>query len=131
MTYGVWRRVSPYALSALLGAGGIGHFVVPEAYTRIIPPFLGSPGPWVYGSGVVELACAVAVAVPGTRRHGALATAALFVAVFPANLYMAYDWSDRQWWPDRVVAYARLPLQVPLVLWAYRIACKPDTARPE
>ncbi len=117
-----WQRVAPYALSGLLALTGTLHFVAPEPFKSIVPPVLGDPTPWVYASGVAELACAAAIAIPTTRRAGALATTALFVAVFPANLYMAYDWSDRQWWPDRTIAYARLPLQIPLILWGWRVS---------
>ena len=63
---------------------------------------------------------AAAVAAPRTRRLGATAAAALFVGVFPANVQMACDWSDRP--PAaRAVAWGRLPLQVPLVAWALAV----------
>ncbi len=117
-----WERIAPYALSGLLTVTGTLHFVAPGPFEGIVPPVLGDPTVWVYASGVAELACAAAVAIARTRRYGAIATTALFVAVFPANLYMAYDWSDRQWWPDRTIAYARLPLQIPLILWAWRVS---------
>ena len=60
---------------------------------------------------------AVLIADPRTRRLGGLLAALLFVAVFPANAKMAIDWSDRPAW-IRALAYGRLPLQIPLVLWA-------------
>jgi uncharacterized membrane protein len=46
----------------------------------------------------------------------------LFVAVFPANLQMAIDY-QRAGKPltARLIAFGRLPLQVPLVLWALRV----------
>jgi uncharacterized membrane protein len=63
---------------------------------------------------------AAAVAVPRTRRLGATAAAWLFVAVFPANVRMARDWSHRS--PAlRAVGWARLPLQVPLIAWALAV----------
>jgi uncharacterized membrane protein len=37
--------------------------------------------------------------------------------VFPANVKMVIDWSDRPVWM-RALAYGRLPLQIPLVLAA-------------
>ncbi len=117
-----WHRIAPYALSGLLTLTGTLHFVAPQPFASIVPPVLGDPTPWVYVSGVAELACAAAIAVPTTRRVGAIVTAALFVAVFPANLYMAYDWSDRDWWPDRTIAYARLPLPLPLIVWAWGVS---------
>ena len=112
------RSASPWLLAAVMGGAGVLHFVAPGPYERLIPPFLGAPRPWVYGSGVVELACGAAVAAPATRRKGAWATAALLVAVFPGNVYMAVEPGDVPRW----LAVARLPLQVPLVLWAVQVA---------
>lgn len=113
---------SPYALATLLAGAGLLHFVRPEFYDALIPPFLPNPRAWTYGSGVLELACAVAVAAPRTRRAGGYATAALFVAVFPANVYAAVEPGDLPRW----AAIARLPLQIPLVLWALQVARDAD-----
>ncbi len=109
---------SPYLLAAVLAGAGVLHFVRPEFYDAIIPPFLPYPRAWTYGSGLLELACAAAVAAPSTRKAGGYATAALFVAVFPANIYAAIEPGDLPRWP----AVARLPLQIPLVLWALQVA---------
>ena len=112
------RAASPYLLAGLLLGAGITHFVRPEFYDALVPPVLpGSSRAWVYGSGVVELAIGAAVALPATRRRGALAAAALLVAVFPGNVYMALEPGDVPRW----VALLRLPLQVPLVLWAVSV----------
>ncbi len=47
----------------------------------------------------------------------------LFVAVFPANIQMAIDW--RHDGPLKAtVAWARLPLQLPLIWWAVRVRGK-------
>ncbi|MFR9676548.1 hypothetical protein [Streptomyces sp. TR06-5] len=109
-------------LAGLLAATGTAHFAVPRPFDAIVPRGLpGSPRTWTLVSGAAELALAAAVAHPRTRRHGARAAAALFVAVFPANVQMAKDWSDRPA-PLRAAAAARLPLQVPLVRWALRVS---------
>lgn len=118
---------SPYALVTLLVGAGVLHFVRPEFYDALIPPFLPSPRAWTYASGVVMLGCALAVAVPRTRRRGALATAVLFVAVFPANIYLAIEPGDLPRW----AALARLPLQIPLVLWALQVARRAGAGRPD
>jgi uncharacterized membrane protein len=115
---------SPYLLAALLGGAGALHFTSPQAYDGLIPPFLPAPRAWIYASGVAELACAAAVAVPRTRRLGGLATAALLVAVFPGNLWMVVEPGGVPRW----AAVARLPLQVPLVLWALQVARDAATA---
>ncbi|HEX4790303.1 MAG TPA: MauE/DoxX family redox-associated membrane protein [Actinospica sp.] len=109
------------ALAGLLLVSGTAHLTVPGPFDAIVPHALpGRARWWTYLSGVAELAVGAAVAVPGTRRRGAAAAAGLFAAVLPANVQMARDWRDRPL-PLRAVAYGRLPLQVPLVLWARRV----------
>ena len=121
--------VRALGLTAVLGSAGIMHFVRPRFFDEIVPHRLPlAPRFWTYVSGVAELACAVAVARPATRKVGGLASAAAFVAVFPANIQMAVDWRSRPA-RDRAAAYGRLPLQIPLVVWALRVAR--DAARAE
>ncbi|GAA4592317.1 putative membrane protein [Actinoplanes octamycinicus] len=110
------------ALAGLLTTTGVLHFVAPKPFDAIVPG--GLPGParrWTYLSGVAELAVAAAVAHPRTRKAGGLAAAALFAAVFPANVKMAWDWRHAP--PaKRAVAFGRLPLQAPLIAWALRVS---------
>jgi uncharacterized membrane protein len=109
-------------LAGLLAAAGAAHFAVPRQFDAIVPRSLpGSPRAWTYASGVAELALAAGVALPRTRRAAAHAAAGFFVGVFPANVKMALDWRDRPA-PQRTAAFARLPLQLPLVLWARSVA---------
>ncbi|GAA2232270.1 hypothetical protein [Streptomyces nogalater] len=113
---------SPLLLAGLLAAAGAAHFAVPRQFDAIIPRTLpGPPRAWTYGSGAVELALAAGIAAPRTRAVAAKAAAAFFVGVFPANVRMAVDWRHRPA-PLRAAALARLPLQVPLVLWARGVA---------
>ncbi|MEU3554950.1 hypothetical protein [Streptomyces fragilis] len=115
---------SPLALAALLATAGAAHFARPRVFDGIVPRGLpGSARAWTYASGAAELALAAGLAAPRTRRTAALATAAFLVGVFPANVKMARDWSRRPA-PMKAVAYGRLPLQVPLVLWARDVARK-------
>ncbi|MEU0039740.1 DoxX family protein [Streptomyces sp. NPDC006333] len=113
---------SALLLAGLLATVGVGHFATPKQFDATIPRALpGSPRTWTYVSGAAELALAAGVALPRTRRTAALATAAFFVGVFPANVQMAVDWRHRPA-PLKAAALARLPLQVPLVLWARGVA---------
>lgn len=123
------RKIDPLlapALSTLLGGAGVLHLVRPQVFTPLIPARLtglASRRDWVLGSGVAELGCAAALAVPQTRRVGGYATAALMVAVFPGNVQMAADFHTRRrpgW--QRAIAWGRLPLQAPLVWAALRVA---------
>ena len=115
------RRASPYLLAGLLTVTGTMHFVAQKVFASIVPPQLPYRSALVYASGAAELACAAGLAVSRTRRVAGWATAFLFVAVFPANVQMAMDAGDRSA-AYRGATYARLPVQVPLVLWAVSVA---------
>ena len=110
------------ALAALLTATGTTHFAIPAPYARIVPRPLGAPYRWVYASGVAELAVAAALLPRRTRRASARAATVLFVVVFPANVKMALDSGGNPSRAYRVGTWLRLPLQLPLVLWARRVA---------
>jgi uncharacterized membrane protein len=114
-----WPTRAAYALAALLLVTGTLHFVAPGGFESIVPRFLGPASFWVRASGVAELGCAVGLLVPSTRSYAGWACVVLFVAVFPANVQMAVDARGTT---DLLVAWARLPLQVPLVLWAAYVA---------
>ncbi|GGX96087.1 MauE/DoxX family redox-associated membrane protein [Streptomyces anandii] len=118
---------SSLLLAGLLATAGAAHFAAPRQFDGIVPRALpGGRRAWTYASGAAELALAAGVALPRTRRAAALATAAFFVGVFPANVKMAVDWRRRPA-PQRAVAFGRLPLQVPLVLWARGVAKSADS----
>ncbi|MFF5565757.1 DoxX family protein [Streptomyces sp. NPDC012623] len=113
---------SPLLLAGLLAGAGVAHFAVPKVFDATVPRVLpGSPRTWTYASGAVEFALAAGLLLPRTRRTAALATAAFFVGVFPANVQMAVDARHRSA-PLRAAAIGRLPLQVPLVRWARNVA---------
>ncbi len=114
------RTASPYLLTAVLAVAGLTHFVRPGFYDPIVPHAL--PGParaWTYASGVAELGVAAAVGNATTRRRGALAAALLFIAVYPANIQMAVDATSTA---EKAISYARLPLQIPLIVWAWKVS---------
>jgi uncharacterized membrane protein len=121
------RVASPYLLAALLVGTGAAHFTATDRYAQIIPHAFPQPShrPLVQASGLAELACAALIAVPRTRRAGALAAAILLIVVFPANVQMAADGGiSGAGFPlgSPVVAWLRLPLQLPLIAWAVSVA---------
>ena len=71
---------------------GVLHFTDTSWFEPIVPPILGSATFWVLVSGVVEIAVGLSLIMPKTRKLGGYSSAALLVALYPANLYMwAYD----------------------------------------
>ncbi len=132
ITSKVRNEATALGLAGVLAGAGVTHFTNPGFYDPIVPRPLGSPRAWVLASGVVELAAATLVVRPRTRRLGGLLAAATFVAVFPANVQAAADGGMAHLDPpmnSALVAWLRLPLQVPLVLWALRVAKTGRAAR--
>ena len=111
------------ALAGLFLVSGVLHFARPQAFEPIVPKSLPRRRGLVYASGVAEIACAAGLLVPRTRRTAGLTSAALLVAVFPANVTMtaqAVKRLDRNPADPRRQAYlaatvARLPLQWPMI----------------
>lgn len=122
MRYSTGKAVRYWAMPAALGAMGVLHFVAPKQFDGLIPPELpGSRRTWTYGSGVAELAVAGLLANRDTRALGGAAATALFVGVLPGNLQMVRAWRRKPVWPYQVIAWGRLPLQVPMILAADKI----------
>jgi uncharacterized membrane protein len=113
-------RWSQRLLAIFFTAAGALHFLRPRMYEQIVPDYLPAHHELVLASGAAEIAGAVMVVFPRTRRLGGLWLAATLIAVFPANVNMALH-------PDRYASlapallYARLPLQALLIWWALRV----------
>lgn len=109
------------ALSGLLLFMGVLHFVAPKQFDAIIPKEIpGDPRTLTYASGVAELGIGAALLPQRTRRTAAALAAALFVAVFPANLNTLRVVVDQK--PIvKTIAWLRLPLQVPLIAAAIAV----------
>ncbi|MAU82252.1 MauE/DoxX family redox-associated membrane protein [Gordonia sp. Z-3] len=104
-------------LAGMLLSIGAMHFVAPKPFDDIIPEEIpADPRTLTYASGVAEVAIGAGLLAPRTRRVSAALAAALFVAVYPANLNMVRLWKDKPL-PMRAVAIARLPFQFPMI-WA-------------
>lgn len=113
-------------MAAAFLTSAVVHLVRPEVFEPIVPGPLPYKRELVYASGLAELACTAGLLLPRTRRFASLASAVLLAAVFPANVQMAIDahrviagkGSTPRRQAMRAVAFARLPLQVPLIRWA-------------
>ena len=117
-------------MAIMLLITGAGHFIFPAPVDSLVPEFLpGEPRIWTYLSGIAELVIALLLLAPlakkiagkSLRLWGAYLAFALFLAVFPANINMAVQWSSREM-PEPLLAYLRLPLQLGLFYWAWELA---------
>ncbi|WP_312870575.1 DoxX family protein [Gordonia asplenii] len=110
-------RILAYPLIVM----GVLHFVAPKPFDAIIPDEIpADKRTLTYASGAAELTIGAGLLVPRTRRWSAAAAAALFVAVFPANVNTIRLWQNKPAWL-KSLAWARLPLQIPMVVAAIKV----------
>jgi uncharacterized membrane protein len=104
----------------ILILAGINHFIMPNFYLQIMPPYLPFPLALVYLSGFAEIICGTLLIPQKTRNWGVWLTIALLIAVFPANVQMSFNEYEN----DGLLFYAsliRLPVQLLFIYWVYRI----------
>ena len=115
-------KISNRILTALFLASGILHLANPSAFEWLMPPWLPQHTFLIYVSGVFELACAVGLLFK--QRWAGWLSAAVLLAVWPANIWYAFSvlGSANIWLV--VAAWVRLPLQLPLIYFAVKFARK-------
>ncbi len=111
------KTVSLYFMAALYLYAGIMHFIKPRFFLAIVPPYLPAHQALVALSGVAEVVLALGLLFPQTRPWAAWGIILLLLAVFPANVYMAY--ADKFQKMSPYFRWGRLPLQVVLIWWAW------------
>jgi uncharacterized membrane protein len=118
-----------WLLALVMIGAGVLHFVAEPFFTQIVPPFLPAPRLLVWLSGFAEMLLGAGLLVTRTRRLAGYGLVALYIAVFPANIYMAVanvQLHDMPKWfvqPSPAALFARLPLQIlfiALALWVSR-----------
>jgi uncharacterized membrane protein len=105
-------------------AAGVAHFGRPGMYLAVMPPYIPWPLAMIYISGAAEILGGVGVLIPDglvfprTRVSAAWGLVALLIAVLPVHVNMCLH-------PDRFpgipvwAIWLRLPLQLPLIAWAW------------
>jgi uncharacterized membrane protein len=112
-------RWDAVAMGVFYVAAGVAHFVATRLYLRAMPGYLPAPKMLVLVSGVAEIAGGLGVMLPSMRRAAAWGLVLLLVAVFPANVWMAMHPEIFAGIPQWAL-WLRLPLQAPLIWWAWR-----------
>lgn len=127
---GAAARVARLGLAGFLGGMTALHVAYPKAFAAMVPRWLpGSRRHYNTAATIAEGLSALMLARRRTARAGGLAAAATFGAVYVANVQAAIDGGYRGvpgWLGTRQAAIARLPLQLPLVWWALKVAADAD-----
>lgn len=130
------RAALCYLLAFLMIAVGVLHFVAENFFTQIVPPFLPAPRALVWISGIAEILLGAALVPARTRRFAGYGLVALFILVFPANIYMAVaevqlqgmpSWFEQ---PSPFWLYMRLPFQFVFIAWALWASARAERVVP-
>ena len=113
------RSVARVSLAAIYLTAGIFHLTRPGAFLMIMPDWVPYPRQVILGTGMCELAGAMGLMIPRTRRAAGIGLALYAVCVFPANIKHAIDGLppgniQLNWWYHA----PRLALQPVIVWWA-------------
>jgi len=101
---------------------GIKHFIDPNYFLAIVPPYLPYHLELVYISGVFEIAFGLMILIPKYRYWGSIGLILLLVAVFPANIYLAQSTQAQEAiGATQDIASWRLPVQGIFIWIAYWI----------
>ena len=106
---------SAKVMAAIFAGSGTVHLIKPEFYEGIMPTWVPAHREVILGSGVLELLLAAGLLTPATRKVAGWGSVALLVGVFPANIKMAVDAVGGDNLPLTLGAFARLPLQWPMI----------------
>lgn len=113
---------STLGLVGIFTVSGVIHLVRPEFYEAIMPSWVPAHRKVILASGVAEILLAAGIVVPKTRGLAGWGSVALLVGVFPANVKMALDALKTDNTAFQAAAIARLPLQLPMIRTAIRLA---------
>jgi uncharacterized membrane protein len=112
-------RNAKIVVGAFLASGTV-HIVRPQVYEPLMPSWVPAHREVILASGAAEIAGALGMLFPPTRRLAGLASAALLLGVYPGNIKMAVDAARSRNVPLKVAAYGRLPLQLPMIRGAWQ-----------
>ena len=101
---------------------GIKHFIEPDYFLSIIPPYLPFHIELVYISGFFEILFGLMILFPKYRYYGSIGLILLLIAVFPANIYLAQSKEAQEAiGASQQIAIWRLPIQGIFIWIAYWI----------
>ncbi len=116
------------AMSVMLIFTAIGHFAFPKGMSMMLPSFIFYKIEIVYITGIIEIAAAIGLFIPGLRVLTGWMLIVFFILILPANIYAAIKHIDYQKGTfdgnGLVYLWFRIPLQILFICWTYLSAIK-------
>jgi len=103
---------SKVVIGAFLVSGTF-HLIAPAQFMPLLPDWTPYPLVLVYLSGIAELLAAIGLIAK--LRWAPIFTGLVLLAVWPANWWVAIEATNNAEIATAVIAWLRLPLQLPLI----------------
>lgn len=117
-----WQVAARCALSTMLLFTASAHFTrMRDDLVRMMPPSFPWPRAMVYFTGLCEIAGAIGLQFPLTRRASGIALIIFFLAVFPANVRAARSGITLRGKPATAL-WLRAPMQVLFIFIAWWVS---------
>ena len=117
-----FNKITIYTMSLFYINVGVKHFIDPDWFLFIIPPYLTFIGlELVYLSGIFEITLGILILFSKYRKIASYGIILLLIGVYPANIYLAFnDLPQQQIGISSFSAsWVRLPIQFILIGIAY------------
>jgi uncharacterized membrane protein len=117
-----WQTAARYALSTMLLFTASAHFSrMRDDLVRMMPPSFPWPRALVFFTGLCEVAGAIGLLLPLTRRAAGFALILFFIAVFPANVRAARSGVALRGKPATAL-WLRAPMQLLFIFLAWWVS---------
>jgi uncharacterized membrane protein len=114
-----WSAAVRDGLAVMLLLTASAHFTpMKEDLIRMTPQWVPRPRAMVFFTGLCELAGAIGLAIPATRRAAGIALILFFIAVLPANIHAARAGITLRGRPPAPL-WLRVPMQALFIFLAW------------
>lgn len=105
-------------MATLYFFAGVNHFIKPDMYERMIPPFFRYFSLINYATGFIEIFLAILLIIPRSRSFAGKAIMVMLIAFIPVHVYMIYTgWCPGERCTPQWVLWVRLIVLQPLLIW--------------
>lgn len=119
------QTAARWVLALFVIVAGVNHFLAPEIYLGMMPPWLPFKDAANIISGAAEIAGGLGLLIPRFRRAAAWGLIVLLVAIFPANIQVALQGTmpGLENAPPSVL-WLRLLFQPVFIAWVWWVGLK-------
>ncbi len=114
------RTSARVGLSLFFLFTSVGHFIMTEQMSAMLPPAVPYRVELIYLTGVLELLGAIGVWIPGLMKLTGICLILMLIGVLPSNIYSAINHVDfGGHGAGPVYLLVRVPFQLFVIWWVY------------